>query len=68
MNQTMQQPLMLNKDELVALVADAYSMGRVAGQPACAAQGDPDFEMQAVTLFSHGFSAMLSEPFNKLEA
>ena len=68
MNQTMQQPLMLNKDELVALVADAYSMGLVAGQHSCAALGDPDFEMQAVTLFSHGFSAMLSEPFNKLEA
>ena len=43
-------------------------MGLVAGQHSCAAQGDPDFEMQAVTLFSHGFSAMLSEPFNKLEA
>lgn len=68
MNQTMQQPLMLNKDELVALVADAYGMGLLAGQHSCAAQKDPDFKLQAVALFSNGFSAMLSEPINKLEA
>lgn len=68
MNQTMQQPLMLNRDELVALVADAYGMGLLAGQHSCAVQKDPDFNPQAVALFSNGFSAMLSEPINKLEA
>ncbi len=67
MKKTMQQSLVLNKNDLISLVVNAYGMGLAAGQHCCAAKDDPDFEAWAVMLFSNGFSAMLDEPINKLE-
>lgn len=54
MNNTMQQSLVLDKEYLVSLVADAYSLGLVAGQNACEVKDDPDFGMRAVDLFTSG--------------
>lgn len=68
MNTTMRHSLVLDKEYLVSLVADAYSLGLVAGQNACEVKDDPDFGMRAVDLFTSGFSAMLSESANRLEA
>lgn len=58
---------MIDRNILIAMMADAYEEGLKAGQQSASMKEDPDFTDTAVRLFSQGLADMLAEPSGQSE-
>lgn len=61
MTKNMQGTLVIEKEILISLMADAYGQGLKAGQNSASMKDNPEFVLDAVRLFSNGLSDMLSD-------